>query len=124
MLTGFENLTGSAHNDTLTGDAGDNVIDGGDGDDTLTGGVGADRFVLGLDGSSDIVSDFSEAEGDKIRIDTSDGSETTLDALGLSIQDNAGDADIIHNEIVVMSLTGIDATLITDDSFETYFEVV
>ena len=70
------------------------------------------------------MSDFSEAEGDKIRIDTSDGSETTLEGLGLTIQDNAGDAEIIHNEIVVMRLTGIDAALITDDSFISYFEVV
>ena len=123
-LNSIESLIGSAHNDTLTGDAKDNVFEGGAGNDTLTGGAGADRFVLGLDGSSDTVSDFSVAEGDKIRIDTSDASETTLEALGLSIQDNAGDAEIIHNEIVVMRLTGIDAALITDDSFGTYFEVV
>ena len=29
VLTNFENITGSAHNDTLTGNAGNNVIDGG-----------------------------------------------------------------------------------------------
>ncbi len=50
-LTGIENLSGSAFNDTLTGDAGDNTLDGGagddklyglDGNDTLIGGAGAD----------------------------------------------------------------------------------
>ncbi|MBV9995834.1 MAG: VCBS repeat-containing protein [Caulobacteraceae bacterium] len=41
-LTNFENLTGSAFNDTLTGDAGSNVIEGGAGDDTIDGGSGVD----------------------------------------------------------------------------------
>jgi Ca2+-binding RTX toxin-like protein len=39
-LSGIENLTGSAFNDTLTGDAGANILNGGDGDDTLAGGAG------------------------------------------------------------------------------------
>jgi Ca2+-binding RTX toxin-like protein len=41
-LTGFENLIGSALNDTLTGDGNDNVIEGGLGNDTLAGGLGND----------------------------------------------------------------------------------
>jgi Ca2+-binding RTX toxin-like protein len=41
-LTGFENLQGSAFNDTLTGDAGANRLFGGRGDDLLAGGAGAD----------------------------------------------------------------------------------
>ena len=36
-LSGFENLIGSAFNDTLTGNAGVNVITGLDGNDTLAG---------------------------------------------------------------------------------------
>ena len=35
-LTNFENLTGSAFNDTLGGDANDNILDGGDGNDTAS----------------------------------------------------------------------------------------
>jgi len=35
-LFNFENLTGSAYDDTLAGDAGTNVIDGGDGIDTVS----------------------------------------------------------------------------------------
>jgi Ca2+-binding RTX toxin-like protein len=38
--SGFENLTGSAFDDTLTGDGSANVIDGGAGNDTLIGGAG------------------------------------------------------------------------------------
>jgi len=41
-VSGFENLTGSAYNDTLTGSTGNNVIEGGGGNDTLAGGAGSD----------------------------------------------------------------------------------
>src|SRR5262249_17411669 len=41
-LSNFENLLGSAFNDTLTGSGGANTIDGGAGNDTLKGGGGAD----------------------------------------------------------------------------------
>lgn len=55
-ITGFENLTGSAWNDTLTGSGAANRIEGGagadlirgsGGADRLTGGPGADRFIYG-----------------------------------------------------------------------------
>src|SRR6185437_11574059 len=39
-LTNFENLTGTAFNDTLTGDGGANILNGLDGNDTLKGGAG------------------------------------------------------------------------------------
>jgi len=57
LLSGFENVTGSAFDDTLTGDANANVLSGlagndvlsGDaGDDTLAGGAGNDRIDGGL----------------------------------------------------------------------------
>ena len=41
-LSGFENLTGTAFNDTLTGNAGANVITGLDGNDVAAGLGGAD----------------------------------------------------------------------------------
>jgi len=43
-LTGFENVVGSAEDDTITGDSGDNVIEGGEGDDILDGGAGVDTL--------------------------------------------------------------------------------
>ena len=39
---GFENLTGSAHDDWLVGDSGDNLIEGGAGRDVIDGGAGSD----------------------------------------------------------------------------------
>ena len=47
IITGFENIIGSAHDDHLTGDANDNIIEGGAGDDTLTGGGGTDTVSFG-----------------------------------------------------------------------------
>jgi Ca2+-binding RTX toxin-like protein len=46
-ISGFENLTGSAFNDTLTGDANANVIDGGAGNDIIQGGAGNDTLIGG-----------------------------------------------------------------------------
>ena len=43
-LFNFENLTGSAFNDTLTGDAGANALSGLDGNDVLVGAQGADTL--------------------------------------------------------------------------------
>jgi serralysin len=56
-LANFENLTGSAFNDTLTGDgnanilsglAGNDALNGGAGNDTLTGAAGNDTLIGGL----------------------------------------------------------------------------
>ena len=47
-ILGFENLTGSAFNDTLTGSAGANTLSGLAGNDRLSGGAGNDRLIGGL----------------------------------------------------------------------------
>lgn len=44
-ISGFENLTGSAFNDTLTGDANANILSGGAGNDLLVGGGGSDTLI-------------------------------------------------------------------------------
>ncbi|MGB0343172.1 MAG: M10 family metallopeptidase C-terminal domain-containing protein [Parvibaculales bacterium] len=87
----IENATGGSANDILTGNALDNLLKGGNGDDvliglagsdTFTGGAGNDRFVLELGSAArakDAVTDF--ASGDKLRVDTANGNETTLTAL-------------------------------------------
>ena len=45
-LSTFENLRGSAYNDTLVGDGHANSFDGGAGNDILTGGAGNDTFTV------------------------------------------------------------------------------
>ncbi|MFZ5734793.1 MAG: Ig-like domain-containing protein [Pseudomonadota bacterium] len=84
ILSGIENLTGSAFGDTLTGDGNANVLiglggndtlNGGGGNDTLIGGpgqdtligdTGADTFVLTDTASFDIIQDYNAGESDKI----------------------------------------------------------
>src|SRR5258705_144236 len=53
-LSNFENITGSAYDDTLTGNSDDNVIEGGTGSDAIGGGSGTDTVsyqnaVFGVD---------------------------------------------------------------------------
>jgi Ca2+-binding RTX toxin-like protein len=57
LLFNFENLSGSAFNDTLTGNAGHNWLDGGAGNDSLVGGAGDDVYVV--DSSWDVVVEFA-----------------------------------------------------------------
>jgi Ca2+-binding RTX toxin-like protein len=67
-LSGFENLIGSAYNDTLTGNGSANRIDGGAGTNSLTGGGGADIFAFDPAVTMNNIQDFSTAQGDKLDI--------------------------------------------------------
>ena len=64
VLTRFENLTGSAHDDRLRGDDGANRLDGGAGVDTLAGGLGDDVYVV--DSSRDVVVETTGAGTDVV----------------------------------------------------------
>lgn len=62
QLKNFENITGSANDDTLTGDANANVLDGGAGADTMKGGNGNDTYIVdNVDDS--VIEDSSSAAG-------------------------------------------------------------
>lgn len=66
-----ENVHGSGGNDTLNGNGGANLLNGWSGKDVLAGGAGADRFnfssvVHTAVGRADTITDFSQAQGDKI----------------------------------------------------------
>ncbi len=65
-LSNFENLTGSAFNDTLTGTAGDNIIDGGAGNDTIDGGNGDDTMIGGA--GTDTATYVSAAAGVQVSL--------------------------------------------------------
>jgi Ca2+-binding RTX toxin-like protein len=102
-LTGSDNLAGvgNALNNVLTGNSGNNVLNGGAGNDLLdggmgndlligglgtdilTGGAGTDRFVfnllseLGKGANSDVITDFSSLQGDKIDLSKLDANILT-----------------------------------------------
>ena len=79
QISGFERLTGSAHNDTLTGNTGANRLTGGIGADILKGGFGKDVFdynsladsTVALAGRDRIL-DFNPDATDKIDLLTID----------------------------------------------------
>ena len=56
---GNDRISGLSGDDVLRGGAGDDLLTGGLEADELTGGEGRDRFVLALDGSIDVVTDFA-----------------------------------------------------------------
>ncbi|MEM9475399.1 MAG: type I secretion protein [Pseudomonadota bacterium] len=79
--SGDDVMSGGEGKDRMTGYTGDDALDGGAGNDTLylgagadiaTGGYGSDRFVFrfdDLDGSTDRITDFRHAGGEKDRLD-------------------------------------------------------
>nr|WP_280136560.1 hypothetical protein [Methylobacterium sp. Leaf91] len=80
-------LEGDSGNDTLIGGGGRDVLYGGAGNDVLTGGDGADIFEFSRADatSTDRVTDFSVAAGDRVSFDASGFGLSLgqgLDALG------------------------------------------
>lgn len=96
LLTGFENLSGSAFGDVLTGDAGDNVLAGSDGSDRLSGGDGADRLL----GDGEVRTDGAGPSG---------GAITTFDsgaAAGNDTLDGGKGNDVLVGGLGADLLTG------------------
>lgn len=93
-------LTGNAVRNVLDGKTGDDVLDGaagndrligGLGEDRMTGGSGADRFIFNsaADSSpiyylSDLITDFSSAQNDRIDLSAIDGDVDLAGLQGLS----------------------------------------
>lgn len=78
-LTGIENLTGSAYNDTLTGDAAANLINGGNGNDTLIGGLGNDTLIGGS--GTDLLTYASSTAGVTVNLNTTLAQSTGSDGV-------------------------------------------
>ncbi len=110
-LTLFENLAGSALNDSLTGSSAANSIDGGDGDDSvnggggndtlnggagadvLTGGSGADRFQFfdfAVGPVLDRIADFSHSQVDRIDLSAIDANANAGGDQAFVLIGNAG----------------------------------
>ena len=127
---GNDIITGGDGYDSLDGEAGNDILDGGAGDNYLTGGVGDDIFVLSLSSTGNdftAVLDFSNSTGndDKIRVDTTNGNESSLAALKAAANiywtnnsdfssHSSGDDDSTVNDTIIYSTAG---TADTSDDF-------
>jgi Ca2+-binding RTX toxin-like protein len=75
---GADRLEGGADRDFLDGGDGDDWLSGGFGADTLQGNAGADRFAYaqsrdsGVGSASDLISDFAQAAGDRMDMQSLD----------------------------------------------------
>lgn len=110
-LTNIENITGTSQKDILYDNFRDNVFVGGAGDDFLsfsagtdtgTGGAGLDTFIFrGTAFGDDTITDFSQADGDQIKINAATG-------MGdLTIADDGfGNAEITFGANTI-TLTGV-----------------
>jgi Ca2+-binding RTX toxin-like protein len=111
LLSGIENLIGSAGNDVFTGSADGNRITGGAGNDKITSGAG-DDIVLGEDGDDTLI--FGANLTIKDVIDGGDGEDT----LSIAGDHSAGftfDATKIKNLESVLLGAGFDYKLTLTD---------
>ncbi|MBA4013997.1 MAG: hypothetical protein C0481_19210 [Phenylobacterium sp.] len=110
---GADTCEGGAGNDTIRGGQDGDLIFGGDGDDwisgdlgndTLSGGAGADTFNIFAGSGVDRVTDFSAAEGDRIRIE---GGVTTYTVVqqGADAVVTVGDAQVVLVGVQASSLS-------------------
>ncbi|CAO3358758.1 calcium-binding protein [Azospirillum melinis] len=102
VLSGIENLTGSAQDDRLTGDGGANVLDGGAGDDTLAGAGGGDSLIGG-DGID--TADYS-ASAAGVSIDLAAGTAAGGDAEGDVLSDIENLTGSDHDDLLVGDANG------------------
>jgi Ca2+-binding RTX toxin-like protein len=94
-LSGIENLTGSAFNDTLTGDSGANAIDGGAGNDLIDGGTGADSMIGGLGNDRYIV----DNNGDAAQESVGGGHDTVVSSVNYTLGAEVEDLILTGNAV-------------------------
>lgn len=86
-VSGFENVTGSAYNDTLTGNSSANVIEGGAGNDTINGSGGTDTLSY-ASAVSAITVNLSTATGQNTGGAGTDTISSMENVIGSSYNDN------------------------------------
>ncbi|MDT8855429.1 calcium-binding protein [Paracoccaceae bacterium Fryx2] len=84
ILTGIENLIGSALADTLTGDGANNLLTGGAGNDTLSGLTGSDMLVGGLGDDTYVV----DIETDVVTEAAAQGTDLVNSSVDWTLGDN------------------------------------
>lgn len=107
---GNDQIYGEAGNDQLVGEDGDDILWGGAGQDSLTGGSGVDTFALVYTEPGNTILDFAPNE-DRL------GLAGTLRFSQLSIVQSGENALIQIGQTVLATLTGVQATALSESSF-------
>jgi Ca2+-binding RTX toxin-like protein len=107
MLSGIENVIGSAFADTLTGDSNANTLTGGAGNDTLAGGGGADALIGGPGTDTADYSSSSAAVNVNLQSGVGSGGDAQGDTLS-GIENVVGSAfnDVLTGDGNANTLTG------------------
>ena len=110
--TASSSIMGNSLNNVLIGGAGADQLEGNGGNDTLTGGAGADIFVMdySVSGSNHVtITDFSEAQGDKIDISATGLTSNDTATLASSIANVNGNAVITFANGDTITVNGVTA---------------
>ena len=86
-----DDLVGSAGPDTINGGRGADTIAGGAGDDMLTGGRQADAFMFQPGFGRDVITDFTQSEGDRMVFSGLGAPQTADTSAGLQLSFASGD---------------------------------
>ena len=89
-------LIGGKGKDSLSGADGNDLLNGGKGNDTLWGGAGADVFVFRAGEGTDVIGDYSFADGDMLQI---------IDKRGRTIKDAVKQATF-NDDDLTLSIKG------------------
>lgn len=92
-MAGNDTIDGGLGNDYIYGGSGDDVLIGGAGSDRLSGGDGADLFQMGRGYGNDTITDFSYAEGDRLKV--TGVSSYTVKQVGANTVVDLGEGDQI-----------------------------
>jgi Ca2+-binding RTX toxin-like protein len=109
---GRDILIGSSGNDVLRGGTGDNLLDGGAGNDELFGDLDKDQFVLRAGDGTDTISGFENGQ-DSFWL----AGSLTFAQLNITQSNSNTLIAIASSGEVLASLTGINASLITEADF-------
>lgn len=124
VISGFEHVYATNHNDNLTGNddrntlygyGGDDTIEGGDGKDVLRGGTGADVFVFKSDliaGNEDRIIDY-EAGQDQLHLDSSVFAALSAGAL---------DANQFHSNTTGLAEDANDRIIYDSSNGQVYYD--
>jgi len=99
----------SSGDETAIGGAGNDILYGSDGNDTLTGGGGSDVFKFKVgDTGSDIITDFSLADGDKLDLSSFGMTSSAVAQQYLTMVDNDTEFRLNGDLIFTMESVTVD----------------